>query len=159
MLRVPVTVTACGLTVLSWASAGGILPTTANAISAATPNLRNGMQPAGNDLSCCSISLRLLFIALLRVGSVCLNQVTLSFQVGAAMIEAHPARTVERCYLLDGGATAGMTSMVMNPLPVRRYTRPPKPGVMSEPIVIGSKKSDSAMIRPVAASRQVTCSS
>jgi hypothetical protein len=46
----------------------------------------------------------------------------------------------------------------MNPLPVGKYTRPPKPGVISAPIDRGSKKSDSAMIRPVAASRQVTCS-
>jgi len=29
---------------------------------------------------------------------------------------------------------------------------------MSEPIVSGSKKSDCAMVRPLAASRQVTCS-
>jgi hypothetical protein len=51
-----------------------------------------------------------------------------------------------------------MTCSVMKPLFVAKYTRPPKPGVMSEPNVIGSKKSDSAMFRPVAASRQVTCS-
>ena len=56
------------------------------------------------------------------------------------------------------GFAFGWTCNTMNPLPVSKYTRPPKPGVMSEPGVRGSKKSDSAMIRPVAASRQVTCS-
>ena len=40
-----------------------------------------------------------------------------------------------------------MTCKMMKPLPVEKYTRPPKPGVMSEPKVINSKKSDSAMIR------------
>ena len=50
------------------------------------------------------------------------------------------------------GVGAGMTCIRMNPLPVGKYTRPPKGDVMSEPIAIGSKKSDSAMGRPVATS-------
>ena len=41
-----------------------------------------------------------------------------------------------------------MTCITMNPLPVEKYTRPPKPEVMSEPKVIGSKKSDWAILTP-----------
>lgn len=53
------------------------------------------------------------------------------------------------------GVFARITCKVMNSLPVGRYTRPPKPGVTSEPGVSGLKKSEAARMRPVAASRHL----
>ena len=54
-------------------------------------------------------------------------------------------------------AGAGATCNTTNSLPVGKYTRPLNPGVISEPGLSGSKKCDAAIIRPVAASRHVTC--
>ena len=53
----------------------------------------------------------------------------------------------DRLYLLDA-AGFGLTCSTMNPLPVEKYTRPPRPGVRSEPKVIGSKKSDRGVAQP-----------